>query len=457
MKNGNLLVKKGKKTYKAFHLRNLRSIPQIAALPEELIHGIEVAAQVFPFKTNNYVTDHLINWDNIPNDPIFRLNFPLPEMLAYEDFKSLERLMGLPESIDLLKQRIFEIRMALNPHPAGQLLLNRPVLDGRPVDGIQHKYKETVLFFPSQGQTCHAYCTFCFRWPQFSHMEGMKIAATESDILVKYLRQHPEATNVLFTGGDPLVMNASLLRRYLEPLLEKEFSHIHTIRLGTKALAYWPYRFTHDADAEQLLQLFRDVTSAGKHLAIMGHFNHFAELMPRAASKAIRAVLATGAAIRTQSPLLRHINDDPDIWVRMWRRQISLGCIPYYMFIARDTGASSYFEVTLKKAYEIYRDAYSRISGIGRTVRGPSMSATPGKVHVLGITEAGGEKCFVLQFLQGRDPDWVRRPFFARFDPAATWMSDLKPAFGEVKFFWQEGAVADDSDACRHVEEDLGD
>ncbi len=252
-------------------------------------------------------------------------------------------------------------------------------------------------------------------------------------------------------------MSASLLRRYLEPLLNKEFSHIHTIRLGTKALAYWPYRFTHDADAGELLQLFRDVTSAGKHLAIMGHFNHYAELAPRAASKAIRDVLATGAAIRTQSPLLRHINDDPDIWVRMWRRQIGLGCIPYYMFIARDTGASNYFEVTLEKAYEIYRDAYSRISGIGRTVRGPSMSATPGKVHVLGITEAGGEKCFVLQFLQGRDPDWVRRPFFARFDPAATWLSDLKPAFGEDKFFWQDDAVATDPEACQHVEEDLGD
>jgi len=457
MENNNISVNKSRKPYKAFYLRNLRTIPQMSALPEKLIHEIEVAAHVFPFKTNNYVIDYLINWDNVPNDPIFRLNFPMRDMLTEDDFDSLDSLMGKSESKELLKKKTYDIRMALNPHPAGQLLLNRPVLDGRPVEGIQHKYKETVLFFPSQGQTCHAYCTFCFRWPQFSHMEGMKIAATESDILVKYLRQHPEATNVLFTGGDPLVMNASLLRRYLEPLLEEAFAHIHTIRLGTKALAYWPYRFTHDADAEDLLQLFRDVRSAGKHLAIMGHFNHYAELMPRAVNKAIKALLGTGAAIRTQSPLLRHINDDPEIWIKMWRKQISLGCIPYYMFIARDTGASAYFEVTLEKAYELYRDAYSRISGIGRTVRGPSMSATPGKVHVLGITEAGGEKCFVLQFLQGRNSGWVRRPFFARFDPDATWLSDLKPAFGEEKFFWQESNTPVDETECLHVEEDLGD
>ena len=49
---------------------------------------------------------------------------------------------------------------------------------------LQHKYKETVLFFPSAGQTCHAYCTFCFRWPQFVGMEDMKFDAREcSDFL----------------------------------------------------------------------------------------------------------------------------------------------------------------------------------------------------------------------------------------------------------------------------------
>jgi hypothetical protein len=64
------------------------------------------------------------------------------------------------------------------------------------------------------------------------------------------------------------------------------------------------------------------------------------------------------------------------------------------------------------------------------------MSATPGKVAMVGAAELRGERVFVLEFIQGRDPDWVGRPFFARFDARATWLDDLEPAFGEREFFF---------------------
>jgi hypothetical protein len=66
------------------------------------------------------------------------------------------------------------------------------------------------------------------------------------------------------------------------------------------------------------------------------------------------------------------------------------------------------------------------------------MSASPGKVEIQGVTEIAGEKVFVLRFIQGRNPDWVQRPFFAKFDEKATWLDHLKPAFGEEKWFWQD-------------------
>jgi hypothetical protein len=59
------------------------------------------------------------------------------------------------------------------------------------------------------------------------------------------------------------------------------------------------------------------------------------------------------------------------------------------------------------------------------------MSATPGKVCVDGITEVGGQRVFVLHFIQARDPELVGRPFFARYDPAAAWLTDLRPAFAD--------------------------
>jgi L-lysine 2,3-aminomutase len=122
----------------------------------------------------------------------------------------------------------------------------------------------------------------------------------------------------------------------------------------------------------------------------------------------------------------------------MWQKQVSLGCIPYYMFVVRDTGAQQYFGVPLVKAEKIFRTAFRKVSGLARTVRGPSMSATPGKVHVLGVSEINGQKVIALQLLQGRESEWVGVPFFAKYDENAIWLDDLEPAFGEKFFFADE-------------------
>jgi hypothetical protein len=135
--------------------------------------------------------------------------------------------------------------------------------------------------------------------------------------------------------------------------------------------------------------------------------------------------------IRTQAPLIRSINDTAATWRSMWRSQVRAGMIPYYMFVERDTGPRDYFAVPLARAHEIFRDAYAGVSGLCRSVRGPSMSATPGKVCVDGIADVAGTRVFVLRMLQARDPALVGRPFFARFDPRATWLTDLEPAFAD--------------------------
>ncbi|MEX0799797.1 MAG: lysine 2,3-aminomutase [Dehalococcoidia bacterium] len=424
--------------YQAYTLHNYRELPQVQRLSEEQRFAIEVVARVLPFKTNSYVVDNLIDWDRVPDDPMFVLNFPQRDMLLphhFERMASLVRRGAHKREMDIAAN---QIRMELNPHPAGQMEHNVPTLGDTRLTGMQHKYRETVLFFPSNGQTCHAYCTFCFRWPQFVGMDEMKFAMQETQLLVEYVRNHPEVTDVLFTGGDPMVMRTRNLARYIEPLLEARLPNLRTIRIGTKSLAYWPHRFTTDADAGEVLDLFRRVVDSGVHLAFMAHFNHPAELATEAVEQAIARVRATGAQIRTQSPLMRNINDSAEVWAEMWRRQVQLGCIPYYMFVARDTGAQHYFSVPLVRAWEIFRNAHNSVSGVARTVRGPSMSADPGKVQVLGVSEVAGRKVIALQMLQGRNPDWTMRPFFAEYDERATWLSDLRPAFSEERFFFED-------------------
>jgi hypothetical protein len=152
---------------------------------------------------------------------------------------------------------------------------------------------------------------------------------------------------------------------------------------------------------------------------------------------------------------MKHINDDPNIWENMWKEQVKLGMIPYYMFIARDTSAQEYFAVTLEDALETYNKAYKNISGVVRTVRGPSMSAAPGKVQILGINEINGEKVFMLKFLQARNTDWLEKPFCAKYDPNAIWLDDLQPAFDNEKFIFDENEFISQSDVKKLIEDKI--
>jgi KamA family protein len=357
-------------------------------------------------------------------------------MLNREHYGSVADLIRSGADKSRISRLANEIRLDLNPHPAGQLEYNVPSYKGESLLGVQHKYNETVLFFPSQGQTCHAYCTFCFRWPQFTGMSELKFAMKQTDLLTGYISEHPEITDILFTGGDPMVMSARNFEHYIDALLKAGIPHLKNIRIGTKTLAFWPYRYTSDADAEDLLGVFRKIVDHGKHLAFMAHVSHPVELSTPVVREAVDRIRDTGAQIRTQSPILNHINADAGIWAEMWKKQVSLGMVPYYMFVARDTGAKDYFALPLVDTWKIFREAYSSVSGICRTVRGPSMSANPGKVQIAGVRKVKGEKVFVLNFLQARKKEWVGIPFFAAYDEHAQWLTDLKPAFGRPEFFY---------------------
>ena len=422
--------------YKPYSLHNFRQIPQMSFLTEEQKLEIEVVGTVLPFKTDNYVIDELIDWSDFGKDPFFILNFPQREMLDERDFNRIASLIKKNVSKELIQNEVKRIRLKLNPNPASQEN-NVPVFKGKRLNGVQHKYREIMLFFPTQGQTCHAYCTFCFRWPQFA-LNEFKFAMKEADQMVEYLKAHPHITDVLFTGGDPAVMKTKFFESYFNTLLEADIPHLKNIRIGTKSLAYWPYRFTTDPDADDLLRLFEKMKKHGINIALMAHFNHPGELKTKAVQEAVQRLLNAGVQIRSQSPVMRNINDRADIWAENWKEQVRQGIVPYYMFVARDTGAQDYFAVTLNRSWQIFRNAYNQVSGISRTVKGPSMSCSPGKVQVVGVSEIKGEKVFVLNFLQGRDPSWVGKPFFARFDPTAIWFDDLEPAFGESSFFYEE-------------------
>jgi len=392
----------------------------------DLAHDARVVSAVLPFKVSSYVSDELIDWTRAPDDPMYRLTFPHRDMLETEHFELVEEavLAGDREGI---RQAVAKVQYALNPHPSNQLSMNVPQDNDLDAWGLQHKYPETLLVFPRQGQTCHSYCGYCFRWAQFVDRPELKQAVPGPETMTNYLDGHPEITDVLLTGGDPLVMRTDLLASYLEPLLEPGREHVETIRIGTKALSFWPYRLLAGPEADSLLRLLERMTAAGKHIAMMLHLSHAAELRTDAARAALSRLASTGAVLRAQAPVVRHVNDDARTWAELWQSEVRNGVVPYYMFVERDTGARRYYGLPLARAVEIYRGAIQRVSGLGRSARGPVMSATPGKVAIDGVVDLDGGPAFALRMLQARRPELVGRPFFAAYDPHAQWWDELRP------------------------------
>ena len=133
-----------------------------------------------------------------------------------------------------------------------------------------------------------------------------------------------------------MVMTPDMLSSYIEPLISGPSAPrtLDTIRIGSKSLAWWPYKYTTDPEAKDILALFERVVRSGKQLAFQAHFSHPRELEHPAAQEAVRNIRMTGAQIRGQAPLIRHVNDSPDIWRDMWNSQVRHGIVPYYMSVS---------------------------------------------------------------------------------------------------------------------------
>ena len=417
--------------YRPITILNIAEVAEKHHRLAPCLDDIRLSSLVFPFKASPYVVEELIDWEregSITDDPFYRLIFPTMAMLSSEH---QARLREVQEEALELKAVVAQIRRELNPHPAGQKELNAPKEDG--LTGIQHKYDSTVLFF------------------QQLHKLAMPIAHTASAghnllgfgpevctercwrsflLFEKAFGSHWRS---LFTGGDPMIMKTRFLRKYLEPFKNPKFlPQVKNLRIGTRSLSFWPQRFLSDDDADEVISLLSEIRQVGgRHIAIMAHLGHWRELQTAKVQRAIKRLQSeAGVIIRSQAPLMRGINDDAEVWAEKWRSEVNLGIVPYYMFLARDTGAQSFFSVPLDEAHTIFSHALRSTSGLCRTVRGPVMSATPGKVEVTGVEEIMGQAAIVLRFVQCRHESWIGRVFFAKYKPNAIWFDDLEPLDG---------------------------
>lgn len=353
----------------ANYITNLDKIPY---LTEGEKAALKQVTDKFVFRLNDYYLQ-LINWSD-PADPIRRLVIPnVSELQEYGRWDASD------EDTNYV------------------------------VKGCQHKYKTTALLLVSE--VCGAYCRFCFRKRLFR--ADVKEAMQDVQEGLDYIARTPEINNVLLTGGDPLILSTVKLRHIIETL--RSIEHVKIIRIGSKLPVFNPMRIYEDPE---LLDIFRTYSTEEQRIYVMAHVNHPRELTTEA-KICFKALYDAGAIVVNQTPILKGINDDPNVLGELLDKLSWAGVTPYYFFINRPVAGNRGFVVTLEEAYQIVEEAKSKTSGLGKRIR-LCMSHTSGKIEILAI-ESG--KAY-LKYHQSRDGEYGK--FMVLECPSeAAWFDDL--------------------------------
>lgn len=360
-------MKKNKIGYST-HLR------QVPNLSEKEKTELEPIVERFPFRCNDYYLS-LIDW-NDPSDPIRRIIIPHPDEAEP---------WGRPDPSDEGNYTVMQ--------------------------GLEHKYKSTVLLLVSE--VCDGICRYCFRKRLFARQKPE--ALHDLPGALDYIRSHPEITNILLTGGDPLVLTTGKLEQILAPL--RQIPHVQIIRIGTRIPVFNPYRILDD---DALPKLIEQISLPDKKIYIMTHFCHPRELTPQALEAAHRLQKA-GAVLCNQCPLIRGVNDNPETLAALLQKCSFAGIVPYYLFQCRPALGNHAYTVPIEEGYEILRKAKSKVSGLAKRLRFV-MSHSSGKLEIIARTD----EYTYFKYHRAADDADSSRILICRSNPRACWLDDYE-------------------------------
>jgi KamA family protein len=348
-------------------------IDRISALTEKERVELKQVTDKFSFRVNDYYLS-LINWDD-PDDPIRRIVIPTPDEL--QNWGDLDASNEAANYV---------------------------------VPGCQHKYRCTALIIVTEF--CGAYCRFCFRKRLFME-ENNEVSGIITGA-IEYIRNHPEINNVLLTGGDALVLSTKNLENVLSEL--RSIKHVKIIRIGTKMLAFNPDRITNDT---KLLRMISRYSSEENRIYFMSHFNHPREITAKSMA-AVDKLVKAGAIINNQTPILRGINDNPDVLAELMRKLTDIGVPPYYFFQCRPTAGNKTYAVPIVESYMAVERAKMNVSGLARRAKFV-MSHASGKIEIVGVTRSN----IYLKYHRARNPNDESRFMVCQRNDSAYWLDDL--------------------------------
>ncbi len=350
----------------------ITNIEQLEHLSEQKKAQLKKVTDKFAFRSNEYYLS-LIDWDD-PNDPIRTIIIP--------HTRELDQWGRLDPS----DEKAYTI-----------------------MPGLEHKYNSTALLLVSN--VCDGICRYCFRKRVF--IEPQKEYLRNLPAAIQYISRHHEITNILLTGGDPLMLTTSKLENIIQKL--REIEHVQIIRIGTKVPAFNPYRITEDSTLPEMIEKY---STNRKKIYVMTHFIHPRELTD-VSVQAIHILQKAGAITANQMPLIRGVNDNPQVLADLLAKLSFIGAVPYYIFQCRPALGNKAYTVPVEQGYEIIEQAKSLVSGLAKRARFV-ISHSSGKIEVAGLT-----KDYVhFKYLRAaNDQDSGRYLVFKR-NPSACWFDD---------------------------------
>jgi lysine 2,3-aminomutase len=356
------------------HPKYLTRIDQINHFSPREKTALESVTARFAFRSNAYYLS-LIDWED-PGDPIRRIIVP-----HVQELEEWGRLDPSDESTYTV------------------------------MPGVEHKYNYTVLLLVSN--VCEGICRYCFRKRVF--MGARTETLRDISAAMAYIESQTQVTNVLLTGGDPLTLATSKLADVVDRL--RQIEHVQIIRIGSRMPAFNPYRILRDP---ALLEMFAQFSTREKRIYLMTHFVHPRELTD-AAVEALERLHKAGVVTANQAPLLRGVNDAPEVLAELLRRLSFVGNAPYYVFQCRPAVGNKAYTVPIEEGCEIVEQAKAHVSGLAKRLR-YVMSHATGKIEILGRT--GGRVYF--KYHRAADESDNGRFLVFQSNPAACWLDDYQ-------------------------------
>lgn len=292
---------------------------------------------------------------------------PLDSSLAEQQFPSriplsfaLRMQKGNPR--DPLLLQVLALPQELD-EVAGYTLDPLEELQANPIKGLIHKYHGRVLL--TLTGACAVNCRYCFRrhFPYQDNNPGR----IGWEAIMTYLAQDPTITEVILSGGDPLLASNLLIKQLLQRL--EAIPHIHTLRIHSRIPIVFPERID-----EELLAL---LAASRLHKVVVVHCNHAQELNTDV--KVVCERLKQSAChLLCQSVLLAGVNDEPEILSALSQALFAHGILPYYLHVLDKVKGAAHFDLSREQAKALHERLQALLPGylVPRLV-----CEEPGKLH----------------------------------------------------------------------------